>query len=133
MLAAFEETYADDSWRRLDPYFTEDAVYVMEGDAPFEGRFEGRDNVLAYLRRSVSNFDRLFDERVLELQGEPRREGDAVVVDWKATYHKGGAPNLVIQVRERATFLGGRIAFLEDSFESGAGKRATEYMAQYFT
>ncbi len=29
--AAFEQTYADDDWRRLEQYFTEDVTYRVSG------------------------------------------------------------------------------------------------------
>lgn len=129
--AAFEETYADDDWGRLDEYFTENAVYTIAGDEPFQGRFEGRANLLQHLRESVNGFDRRFHERVLELRGEPRRGPDSIEIAWRATYRKKGAPDLVIEGSERATFEGDRIALLEDQFESGAGERVSKHVAAH--
>ena len=45
--AAFEKTYVDDDWSRLESFLTEDAVYEVTGGPPLGGRFEGRDAVLA--------------------------------------------------------------------------------------
>ncbi len=39
---AFEQTFADDDWARLKPYFAADAVYAVTGEAPLGGRWEGR-------------------------------------------------------------------------------------------
>ena len=41
---AFEESYIDDDWTRIEQYFTEDAVYVGEPEA------NGRAAVLAKLQ-----------------------------------------------------------------------------------
>ena len=41
---AFEQSYEDDDWSRIEQYFTEDAVYEGEPDA------RGRDAVLAKLK-----------------------------------------------------------------------------------
>ena len=60
---AFEQTYADDDWSRLEPYFSEDAVYSSTGEAPLGGRWQGRRQVLEHLRQSLDALDRRFDER----------------------------------------------------------------------
>ncbi|MEJ2088255.1 MAG: hypothetical protein P8Y69_07240, partial [Gammaproteobacteria bacterium] len=49
---AFEQSYEDDDWSRIEQYFTEDAVY--DGDPPAEGRAA----VLAKLKGGVDTFDR---------------------------------------------------------------------------
>ena len=55
---AFEVSYEDDDWSRIEPFFTEDAVY--EGD-PEDA--QGRDAVLAKLKGGVDGFDRNMDSR----------------------------------------------------------------------
>ena len=131
---AFEETFADENWDRLDQYFTEDAVYHVPGDPPFAGTWEGRSTLLDHIRESVNGFDRLFDERVpVEITDGPRSNGGQVEIGWKATYPKAGAPDLVIEGTEHATFEGDRIARLEDRFAQGSAKRVGEYMEKYFS
>ena len=51
---AFEETYEDDDWTRIEPFFTEDAVY----EAAPEEDARGRAAVLAKLKGGVDAFDR---------------------------------------------------------------------------
>ena len=58
---AFEETYADDNWQRLDEFFTADAVYAS-GDGT---EAVGRDQVVARLRDGVNGLDRRFTSRGL--------------------------------------------------------------------
>lgn len=129
--AAFEETFADDDWSRLEPYFTEDAVYDIQGEDPFQARVEGRAEVLSHLKESLNGFDRLFDKRELELRSGPRADGDTVEILWKATYGKNGCPDLTIQGSERASYQGDRIVLLKDTFDPGSAKAVGEYMAAH--
>lgn len=76
--AAFEESVRDDDGSRIEPLFTEDAVYETFADAPFGGRLEGRDAVLAHFKASLDGFDRRFDERILELLEGPREQDGSV-------------------------------------------------------
>jgi hypothetical protein len=115
--AAFEETYTDDNWERLEPYFTEDAIYAVTAGPPFGGRWEGRKQLLQQLCNSVNEVDRTFDERRLELLGTPTTGEDSCEVSWRVTYTKAGCPDLVVEGTERATFDGDRIRLLEDVIE----------------
>ena len=115
--AAFEETFADDDWGRLEPYFTEDAIYAVTGGPPFGGRWEGRKQLLQQLCKSVNEVDRTFDERFLELLGTPTIGENTFEVSWRGTYTKAGCPDLVFEGTERATFEGDRIRLLEDVIE----------------
>jgi len=119
--AAFEETYADDDWSRLESYFTEDATYAVEGEPPFGGRWEGRKQLLQQLCKSVNEVDRTFDKRYLELLGTPTIGEDSIKVRWRVTYTKAGSPDVVVEGSERATFEGDRIRLLEDQIEDGVG------------
>ena len=60
--AAFEETFADDDWSRLEQYFAEDARYEISG-GPFATTIDGRDAILKGLKKSLDGFDRKFDNR----------------------------------------------------------------------
>ena len=74
--AAFERVYQNDEWAELEPYFTEDAVYEIEGGPPFGGRAAGRPALLAHLEKSVNAFDRRFPRRSLQLlEGPTLRQG----------------------------------------------------------
>jgi len=129
--AAFEQTYVDDDWARLEPYFAENAVYTANGGPPLGGRWEGRGQVLANLRESVDELDRRFDTRRVEPLGEPTIGEASFEMRWRATYEKAGCPDLVIEGRERATFEGDRILLLEDRMDDDTDQRIQEYMARY--
>jgi hypothetical protein len=121
---AFEETYADDDWSRIEPYFTEDAVYEGEPDA------KGRAAVLAKLKGGIDGFDRRMDSRTVEFE-KPTVEGNTLVVRWKGIYTKKGRPDLVLSGTETAIFEGDRIARLRDTFDPAAQKAMGEWMAAH--
>jgi len=121
---AFEETYKDDDWTRIEPFFTEDAVY----EAAPEEDARGRPAVLAKLKGSVDSFDRKMDSRTLDLQ-TPIVDGDTIRVNWKVTYTKAGCPDLVISGLETAVFEGDRIALLRDEFDPASEAEMGEWMA----
>jgi ketosteroid isomerase-like protein len=122
--AAFEESFDDDDWSRIEPYFTEDAVYEGDPDA------RGREAVLAKLKGGVDAFDRKMDGRTLELQ-TPTVEGSTLTVAWTVRYQKGGAPDLAISGVETAVFDGDRIATLRDDFDPEAEKSMGEWLAEH--
>jgi ketosteroid isomerase-like protein len=96
---AFEESFVDDDWSRIEAYFTEDAVYEGDPDA------RGRDAVLAKLKNGVDNFDRRMDSRTPDFQ-TPTVQGDTLSMKWKVTYTKAGLPDLAISGVETAIFEG---------------------------
>ena len=92
--AAFEESYVDDDWSRLEEFFTEDAVYEGDPDA------RGRGEVLAKLKNGVDTFDREMDRRIPDFQ-TPTVDGDTLTLRWTVTYEKAGRPDLALTA-ERA-------------------------------
>jgi len=121
---AFEESFADDDWSRIEPFFTENAVYEGDPDA------SGRDAVLAKLKTGVDNFDRRMDSRAPDFQ-TPTVSGDTLTMRWAVTYTKAGLPDLVISGVETAVFEGDRIARLTDEFDPEAQKALGEWMAKH--
>lgn len=119
---AFEESYEDDDWSRLEEYFTGDAVYEGDPDA------EGRAAVLAKLKNGVDAFDRQMDSRTPDFH-TPTVDGDTLTMQWTVTYTKAGAPDLAISGVETAIFEGDRIARLRDDFDPEAQKALGEWMA----
>jgi hypothetical protein len=121
---AFEVSYEDDDWSRVEPYFTEDAVYEGDPDAV------GREAVLAKLKGGVDGFDRRMDSRTPDFQ-TPSVEGNVLTMKWSVRYGKAGLPDLAISGVETATFEGDRIARLRDTFDPEAQKALEQWMAQH--
>jgi ketosteroid isomerase-like protein len=124
--AAFEETYADDDWQRLEKYFTDDAVY-----APGDGtEVTGRDQVLAQLRGGINGLDRRFDSRELSA-AQPSSQGDMVSLSWQLRLSKTGAPDITATGVEHAKYTDGAISRLEDVFDEGIAEGLGEWMAAH--
>jgi len=121
---AFERTVRDDQWTRIEPYFTEGAVYEGEPDAV------GRDAVIRKLKGGLDGFDRTMDSRSLRFE-TPTVDGDTLSVRWSATYTKAGCPDLVLSGIEEATFEQDRIARLRDIFDPAAQKAMSEWMSAH--
>jgi hypothetical protein len=123
---AFEETYADDHWQRLDEYFTADAVY-----APGDGTAAvGRDQVMAQLRDGINGLDRRFDSRTLTAAA-PNSKDETVSLAWQLTLHKAGVPDLTVTGIEHATYIDGMISRLEDVFDDGTTDALGKWMAEH--
>ncbi len=122
---AFEESYEDDDWSHVEPFFTEGAVY--EG-SPEETR--GRAAVIAKLKGGVDSFDRKMDSRAINFQA-PEMEGDTVTVNWEVSYTLADCPDLVIFGREIALFEGDQISSLRDEFDPAAEATMGEWMATH--
>jgi hypothetical protein len=122
---AFELSYEDDDWSRIEPFFTEDAVYDG-GDV--EAR--GRDALLAKLKGGVDGFDRNMDSRTPDFQ-TPEVDGNTLTMKWTVTYTKADAPDLAISGVETAVFEGDRIALLRDDFDPEAVKTMGQWMAAH--
>jgi hypothetical protein len=120
---AFEESYIDDDWSRIEEFFTENAVYEGDPDA------EGRDAVLAKLKGGVDSFDRKMDSRTPDFQ-TPTVNGNELTMKWAVVYTKSGAPDLVIRGSETAIFEGDRIARLRDDFDPESEKSMGEWMTK---
>lgn len=125
--AAFEETFVDNNWARIEQYFTEDAVY-----APGDGTEAiGRDNVFRTLQGSIDGLDRRFDTRVFGDTPVPTVDGNVVTLIWSLTFSKVGVPDLTISGRELATFNGVAIERLEDIMDDGVIDTMGQWMQEH--
>ena len=127
---AFEVTYEDNDWSRLEPFFTEGAVYETLPCELFGESASGLAAVMAKLEGSINGLDRLMDTRVVELT-PPITEGDTVRTNWTASYSKSGVPDLKIGGIEYARFEGDRIALLRDELGPGTEGELANWLAQH--
>ncbi|MFN2425458.1 MAG: hypothetical protein ABR587_03315 [Candidatus Binatia bacterium] len=124
--ADFEKTVADDRWSRLEPYFTEDAVYETYGSTG--RRTQGRDKIFARLRRELDAFDRRCKWRRVTTVGALEVDENRVLRNWVVTFHIDGAADLMIEGSERVTFSGNRIAVLEEEPSETAERHLLAWM-----
>ena len=129
--AAFEDAYASDNWTKLEPFFTEDAVYEFIAAAPLGGKYEGRAAVFTQFKNSVNGFDRRFDSRKIDLLEGPVEKDGVVWLRWRAAYTLAGAPDCRMEGEERAVFVGDRIQLLEDRVSDAEAQKVGVYFAQH--
>ena len=123
---AFEITFKDNDWSRLEPYFTAGAIY----DSGLGETAHGLAAVMAKLEGAVDDFDRLMDTRVVDFT-PPITEGDTVHTHWTARYSKAGVPDLQFGGTEYAQFEGDRIAHLRDELDPGTEEALGNWLAQH--
>ena len=112
--AAFETAFAPDQWQAVRECFAEDAVYEVESDGPFAGKWAGRDAIVDHLIESVNAFDRTYDERVLEILEGPEMRDGAVYIRWGGVYKKKGQDDLRAEGTEYAWIKDGKVQRLKD-------------------
>jgi hypothetical protein len=115
--ADFEKTLLDDDWSRLARYFTDDAVYEIEGSS-LACRLQGRDAIFAGLKKSLDGFDRKFPGRDIAVLDGPHVSDDEIRMRWQVTYTKDGVPPFVLSGRGLVRYRGDRIAYLSDSYDA---------------
>ncbi len=68
--AAFEQTYVDDDWSRLAPFFAEDASYEVRG-GPLACKITGREAIFTGIRKSIDGLDRRCSDRKIDVTDGP--------------------------------------------------------------
>ena len=118
--AAFEETYVDDNWSRLTPFFHEDARYEVRG-GPMACEIAGRGAIFEGLKKSIDGLDRRFDERTIEISDGPHvtkvPAGEEVSIGWLVSYRRGDSPKLGIPGRSVFTVADGCIVAMRDEYD----------------
>lgn len=127
--ADFEKTLADDDWSRLEPHWSEDAVYRVESSL-FGCDLQGRDAIFAGMKRSLDGFDRNFPEREIETSGAPEVDGDEMQVSWKVTYHKEDHPDFVLPGKSMARVADGKLVLLVDSYDPSVNDDLAKWVEQ---
>jgi SnoaL-like domain len=126
--AAFEQTYADDDWRRLEKYFTEDATYRVSGLArPYE--LHGRDNILRGMRKSLDGFDRKMAVRTIVPTSPPMEKDGKVTFRGFVRYQRADSPPAELHATLVAEFDGDRICNMHDTFELDDANR--QWLGRY--
>ena len=126
--AAFEETYVDDNWRRLEPFVHEEIVYEV-CNIPFHCALAGRDQVLQGIAKSVNGFDRRCT-RTLATPDVLKEEGNRVLVHGglSFTYKDQRLEATLLLI---ATLQDGVIGRLQDIYAPGDEARYLEFVRQW--
>lgn len=127
--AAFEKTYEDGNWARLEPYFSEGLVYEVM-NMPFHCVIRGRAAVIAGLKRSIERFDKLC-RRTVGIGAVIFQEGSNVLVHGGIRFQRGGSAPVESGLWEIATYRDGRIERLIDIYDPGEGAKYERWMAKW--
>ena len=127
--AAFEVAYATDDWSKIEPFFTEDAVY--RPPPGFGEPIVGRAALMVAFKAIVDASDRRFASRAVEVLDGPALRDGVVWMRWAATYTLPGAPALRMVGEETAAFSGDRIQRLEDEMSDAEIGQVQAYMARH--
>lgn len=127
--AAFERTYEDGNWARLEPYFSEGLLYEVM-NMPFHCAISGRPAVIAGLKRSIERFDKLC-RRTVGLGATIFQEGNNVLVHSGIRFQRGDSPAVESGLWEIATYHNGRIERLIDIYDPGEGAKYERWMAEW--
>jgi hypothetical protein len=127
---AFEETYGDDDWNRLEKFFADDATYEVKSSA-FGCKLRGPNAIFAGIKKSLDGFDRRMQSRSIELTSDPKTTEDSFEVSWKVTYTKPGAPPFELRGHSRAKYENGKIVELVDSYSPEMDREGAEWVSKH--
>lgn len=113
--AAFEQTFADDDWTRLAPFFTDAVTYQVSG-LPGACVIHGRDAMFAGMKKSLDGFDRRMSKRKIVPTAPPTEADGVVTLHGYVTYERDGAPPIDLHATLVAEFDGDRICRMHDTF-----------------
>jgi hypothetical protein len=127
---AFEATYVDDDWSRLEALFAPEAVYRVVGSGRYDCELRGREAVFAGMKKFLDAFDRRCERR-LEGIGLPVCEGETVRLRGFAYYRYGGSPEFALELEEEIVFEEGSIVLLVDTYPRDAAERMDAWLAEW--
>ena len=132
--SAFEETFGDDDWSRLEKYFSEDARYEVSG-SPFACKIYGRNAVFAGLKKSIDGFDRKFSNRELELTAGPTltatEDGGEIRITWNVHYQMDGALDISLSGGSFFLVRDGVIQLMRDEYRDEELGEVGAWLAQH--
>ena len=127
---AFEKTYVDDDWTRIEPYFAEDAVYRVVGSTSWDCEVRGRSRIAAAIRKFVNEFDRKCT-RTIRPAGKPFVGADTVRVFGSASYTIGDSDELVLEIEIIAQYRDGQMIRLSDVYRAENEARVRAWIERW--
>jgi len=127
---AFEKTYVDDDWTRIEPYFAPDAVYRVVGSTSWDCDVRGRAQIVAAIRKFVDEFDRKCT-RTVRRAGAPLEGVDAVRIPAVAAFTRGNSDELTLHIELIAQYRDGLIIRLSDVFAPESEARLRTWIERW--
>ena len=119
-IAAFDAATESDDWESLRPQLSEDVTYTVSG-VPFSCHLEGSDAVLSGFKKSITNFDRKFDQRWWFPVGTREFEPNVVKARAMGVYRLGELPLLHFSAPSIWRFQDGKISSMQDCYDVAEG------------
>ena len=131
-ISAFDRAVDSDDWDSLRPLLADDASYIVSG-APFACHLVGADAVLAGFRRSITNFDRQFDQRWWFGVGVREFAPDVVSARAMGVYRLANKPLLHFSAHSQWRFRDDKVAAMQDCYNvcEADAQEALTWLAQY--
>jgi hypothetical protein len=129
---AFEATYIDDDWARLEPLFVPDAVYRVTGGTLFDCEIAGREAVFAGIKTFLDGFDRQCERRIDNV-APPELTEDTVLIHGAACYRRNGSPELTLRLDELIEYRDGLIVRITDTYPPGLTEVSREWLERWGT
>ncbi len=123
---AFEQTYQDDDWSRLEAYLSPTLTYEV-CNMPFHCEINGRAEVFKGIQKSINGFDRRC-KRSLPGPTVFKAESNKVLVFAGVTY-KLGDQSTSSTLWEIATIVEGKIQRLIDLYSPGDAEGYEAFLA----
>lgn len=117
-ISAFDLAVESDDWSPLLPLLDDDVTYTVSG-APFACHLVGAEAVIAGFHKSISNFDRQFDQRWWFGVGVREFAPDAVAARAMGVYRLADKPLLHFSAHSHWRFRDGKVAAMQDFYDVG--------------
>lgn len=115
-ISAFDLAVETDDWSSLRPLLGDDVTYTVSG-APFACHLVGAEAVIAGFHKSISNFDRQFDQRWWFGVGVREFAPDVVSARAMGVYRLADKPLLHFSAHSLWRFRDGKVAAMQDCYD----------------
>jgi ketosteroid isomerase-like protein len=115
-ISAFDAAVDSDDWSPLRLLLADDVTYTVSG-APFNCHLVGVDEVIAGFRKSISGFDRQFDQRWWFGVGVREFGPDVVCARAMGVYRLADKPLLHFSAHSLWRFRDGRVVAMQDCYD----------------
>jgi ketosteroid isomerase-like protein len=113
---AFNAATESDDWDSLRPLLDDNVTYTVSG-TPFACHLVGVDNVLAGFKKSITNFDRHFDQRWWFGVGVREITPDTITARAMGVYRLADKPLLHFSAPSLWRFADGKVAVMHDQYD----------------